>query len=246
MFSGCTSLTEAPALPATELVNSCYSLMFSGCTSLTSAPDLLASTPEIYCYWSMFNGCTNLSYVKCLATNISANNCLTYWLSGVSSTGTFVKAANTQWPSGASGIPEGWTVQDAEAPDLDGRWEGLRDNDVAFVALFEGSNLDLYIIAWGQHYVGTYQYADGAIVYTISEAYQAYTDVTATSHSWEAGNLDASTLTLSDGYDWYQMDPDTLANYKEDLQEFSFLLQDGNNSATSALFGLDIVFTKVN
>lgn len=133
---------------------------------------------------------------------------------------------------------------------VDGRWEALRFNDdptsTAFVALFEGSNLDLYIIAWGQHYVGTYQYADGAIVYTISEAYQAYTDVTATSHSWEAGNLDASTLTLSDGYDWYQMDPDTLANYKEDLQEFSFLLQDGNNSATSALFGLDIVFTKVN
>ena len=34
MFSGCTSLTQAPALPATMLVNYCYSDMFSGCTSL--------------------------------------------------------------------------------------------------------------------------------------------------------------------------------------------------------------------
>ena len=34
MFSDCTSLTQAPNLPATTLANSCYSGMFYGCTSL--------------------------------------------------------------------------------------------------------------------------------------------------------------------------------------------------------------------
>ena len=34
MFDNCTSLTTAPALPATTLGNSCYSYMFYGCTSL--------------------------------------------------------------------------------------------------------------------------------------------------------------------------------------------------------------------
>lgn len=34
MFSGCTSLTTAPALPATTLVSDCYSYMFRNCTSL--------------------------------------------------------------------------------------------------------------------------------------------------------------------------------------------------------------------
>ena len=34
MFQGCTSLTQAPALPATTLANNCYVLMFQGCTSL--------------------------------------------------------------------------------------------------------------------------------------------------------------------------------------------------------------------
>lgn len=34
MFRGCTSLTMAPALPATTLANHCYYYMFNGCTSL--------------------------------------------------------------------------------------------------------------------------------------------------------------------------------------------------------------------
>ena len=35
LFSGCTSLTTAPELPAAELTDRCYYQMFSGCTSLT-------------------------------------------------------------------------------------------------------------------------------------------------------------------------------------------------------------------
>ena len=34
MFSDCTSLTQAPNLPATTLANSCYNGMFRSCTSL--------------------------------------------------------------------------------------------------------------------------------------------------------------------------------------------------------------------
>jgi hypothetical protein len=61
----------------------------------------------------MFTGCTLLNYVKCLATtNVVANN-LTKWLNNVSVTGTFVKDANTTWPTGISGIPSGWAVEDA-------------------------------------------------------------------------------------------------------------------------------------
>ena len=37
-----------------------------------------------------------------------------FWVKGVSSTGTFVKNPNmTSWPTGVSGIPNNWTVQDA-------------------------------------------------------------------------------------------------------------------------------------
>ena len=111
MFSGCTSLTTAPELPATTLAQGCYSYMFNSCTSLTTAPSLPATTLASGYYTSMFQGCTNLNYIKCLAESGFGSNNGTYnWVRNVSSTGTFVKKAGVTWPSGASGIPNGWTV----------------------------------------------------------------------------------------------------------------------------------------
>ncbi len=118
MFSG-TAITTAPALPATTLAEACYSDMFMNCTSLTTAPDLPAATLVLGCYSTMFGGCTSLNYVKCLATDISADYCTSDWLWGVAETGTFVKAAGmNDWPVGpdaygyVDGIPEGWTVEE--------------------------------------------------------------------------------------------------------------------------------------
>ena len=114
MFSGCKSLTVAPVLPATTLMVRCYSSMFMNCSALTTAPELPATTLARYCYHYMFFGCSKLNYIKMLATDISATNCLNTWVTGVSSTGTFVKDPNmTSLPTGDSGIPTGWTVQDA-------------------------------------------------------------------------------------------------------------------------------------
>lgn len=114
MFSGCTSLTTAPALPATTLEMSCYNGMFSGCESLTTAPVLPATTLADMCYWYMFNGCLLLSHITMLATDISAEDCLTGWVFDVAATGTFVKAASmTSLQTGDDGIPSGWSVQDA-------------------------------------------------------------------------------------------------------------------------------------
>ena len=111
MFSGCTGLTVAPVLPATTLAEYCYHFMFQGCTGLASAPELPATTLERGSYRGMFHGCTSLNYVKCLATDISADNCTNMWLANVSSSGTFVKNPNmASWTSGSNGIPTGWTV----------------------------------------------------------------------------------------------------------------------------------------
>lgn len=138
MFYGCTSLKQAPELPAIGLSTECYKGMFSGCTSLVKAMDILPATyiaskqayanmfegctslevapvlpaKEIYsdCYVNMFYGCKKLNYVKALFTNYIS--CCKNWLYGVSSAGTFVKNAAATWDLvGASGVPEGWTVQ---------------------------------------------------------------------------------------------------------------------------------------
>ena len=75
MFQGCTSLTAAPALPATTLANNCYDAMFLGCTSLTEAPALPATTLANACYNNMFNGCTSLTEAPELPAKDLISNC---------------------------------------------------------------------------------------------------------------------------------------------------------------------------
>ena len=111
MFKSCSGLTTAPELPATTLASVCYGGMFEGCTSLTTAPELPATTLVDRCYYGMFSDCTSLNYIKCLATDISANMCTDNWVSGVANSGTFVKADSmTDWTTSIDGIPSGWTV----------------------------------------------------------------------------------------------------------------------------------------
>lgn len=113
MFMNQRSLVDAPVLPATTLAGRCYAQMFWCCSALTKAPALPATTLANRCYESMFAGCTNLNYIKCLATDISASSCTTYWVRNVAANGTFIKNPNmSSWPTGTAGIPSGWTVQD--------------------------------------------------------------------------------------------------------------------------------------
>jgi len=108
MFINCTSLVNAPALPATTLASNCYREMFSGCTSLVQAPELPATDLNNQSYERMFYNCVNLNYVKCLAASYYSY-AVNGWLYNVSSTGTFVTPSSTNWTTGNSGIPSGWT-----------------------------------------------------------------------------------------------------------------------------------------
>ena len=109
MFGGCASLTKAPVLPATSVTFYCYTAMFAGCTSLTTAPTLPATTLATECYAYMFANCTILNKVTTYATNISANRCTENWLNNTAATGDFYNLGGATYPTGASGIPEGWT-----------------------------------------------------------------------------------------------------------------------------------------
>ena len=75
MFYGCTSLTQAPVLPATTMADYCYQGMFYGCTSLTHAPVLPATTMAVSCCQSMFYGCTSLTHAPALPATTMADRC---------------------------------------------------------------------------------------------------------------------------------------------------------------------------
>lgn len=113
LFENCTTIKEVliDFHLITTLGQYCFHGMFRGCTSLVKVHNLPAVTLKEGCYMGMFFGCTNLNYIKMLATDISATNCLDHWVYGVSSTGTFVKHPDmTSLPTGINGIPGGWTV----------------------------------------------------------------------------------------------------------------------------------------
>ena len=91
MFTGCTSLTTAPELPATELADGANG-----------------------CYGGMFLGCTKLNYIKAMFTTTPSTLYTNQWVSGVAANGTFVKNSAATWNvTGVNGIPSGWTVETA-------------------------------------------------------------------------------------------------------------------------------------
>lgn len=111
MFYGCTSLVKGPTQINANIPQGGCNQMFYNCTSLIKAPDLLGTSVGSYGCNQMFEGCTSLNYVKCMATTKSGSSNFTSWLSGVASSGTFVKNTNsTLWGRSASGIPSNWTV----------------------------------------------------------------------------------------------------------------------------------------
>ena len=112
MFRNCSSLNVAPELPATILTPYCYKSMFRKCTSLKSTPDLVAYTLTTQCYYDMFCECSSLNKATIRASNNVNDTNLFHWLYGVAATGVVHRNMYVNFPSGPSGIPNGWTVID--------------------------------------------------------------------------------------------------------------------------------------
>ena len=124
MFDGCTSLTTVPALPNASMGTYCCAYMFQGCTNLTRIELRSIQLTQNGCYYRMFEGCSKLNYVKALFIDDVSyyddgygeyyTSITTGWLSGTSSSGTFVKNKNAQWHNvcDPNVIPENWLVQE--------------------------------------------------------------------------------------------------------------------------------------
>jgi hypothetical protein len=120
MFNECASLQRVPAIKAKTLANDCFSHMFKDCTSLAEVPVLPAKVLPRGCYNAMFAGCSVLDEITILAEDISAVDCLTYWLGEVAATGTFRKKPGVAFTvDSPDGIPVGWTVEEISEETTD-------------------------------------------------------------------------------------------------------------------------------
>lgn len=112
MFQNCYALQTAPQLPATTLTNNCYELTFNNCSGLTQAPVLPAITLKSSCYRGLFKGCSSLNYIKAMFTTTPSTTYTENWVSGVASSGTYVKNSSASYTTrGVNAIPNNWTIR---------------------------------------------------------------------------------------------------------------------------------------
>lgn len=140
------------------------------------------------------------------------------------------------------------TKKTDESTSLDGTWLAARfegTEDYAYRFDFKGNTLDLYVISYGWHFTGTYTYANNTVSYKITGAKCALSDVTFNEkgkiegYSWMIGDLDAKTLKLKAGYDWYDMllyREDLYEEYKGNYAQFTFKLT-SSTTAESNIMG---------
>lgn len=81
-------------------------------SSLLSSPLLPYKVIPENGYMAMFYECSNLTSIQTEMTDISATNSIYLWMDGVSPTGDFYCDPNLTIPTGANGIPSGWTRHD--------------------------------------------------------------------------------------------------------------------------------------
>lgn len=88
--------------------------MFSQCTSMKNAPALPATALATRCYYEMFSGSSQLSSVEVGFTSFSDVSYTSYWLMNVAAEGVFKCPAelgtNETITRGESNCPADWTV----------------------------------------------------------------------------------------------------------------------------------------
>lgn len=97
--------------------SNCYTDMLRNCRNLERGP-IIPNIPLAYrCFYSMFNGCKKLSQLTALFVEDPADfgYATNYWMSGVASSGVFVKNRKASWDTEINGVPSGWTIEYADA-----------------------------------------------------------------------------------------------------------------------------------
>ena len=140
MFEHCTSLKTAPVLPATKLAKNCYFRMFNGCKSLETAPTLLAESLVTSCYGYMFMDCTNLKSAPQLCATALALCCYEGMFSGCTKLSSVKMMAPNDQIKNATNTSKYWLDDAGTDQSVTSRTLIVKDKD-AYDALVEKSYL---------------------------------------------------------------------------------------------------------
>lgn len=109
LFARCSSIVNAPELPATTLADYCYYGMFDSCELLECAPYLPAKNLATGCYNFMFANCAGLKTITTNQAQIGEDYCFS-WVINVNSSGVFTCPNIQNIVENVNNCPPGWTI----------------------------------------------------------------------------------------------------------------------------------------
>lgn len=115
LFYQQSNLVDASSLQLNAIIvpMGAYDSLFHFCNNLESAPIIKGQTFGNSSCNVLFNACGKINRIECHATNPTSQGFFN-WVQNVAENGTFVKKRGVSWPSGISGIPTGWTVEEID------------------------------------------------------------------------------------------------------------------------------------
>jgi len=133
---------------------------------------------------------------------------------------------------------------------IEGRWNGCAPdspNEYVVSYILTGSKADIYILAWGEHYEGTWTKNNSNVTFTVTKGSRA--EKRHDDGSWESGMVfgcitDQETFALGEGFQWYELDAETFASRKQEVAETLSLVIESDTKGHGAAFGRQLVFTK--
>lgn len=122
IYGNLASLLSSTGFTEVDSIPNAYALarLFQGQTGLTAVSDLsignniLGGQLGSNFIYRLFHGCSNLNYIKIMLDGNIDSTYSNQITKGVSATGTFVKPSGATWATGVNGVPDGWTVEDAD------------------------------------------------------------------------------------------------------------------------------------
>ena len=133
---------------------------------------------------------------------------------------------------------------------VEGRWNGYAEdtpNDYVVSYILTGSKADIYILAWGEHYEGTWTKNNSNVTFTVTSGSRAEKHYEDGSKEYGMANgsiVNQETFELGDGFQWYELDAETFTTRKQEIAETFSLVLDSDTKGHGAVFGRQLVFSK--
>lgn len=133
---------------------------------------------------------------------------------------------------------------------VEGRWnaypEGNPDDYVISVFLQENNAVEIWVIAWGEKYQGSYVMNGNNITFSINKAWRSEKrDEYGTESGIVNGSITSQeTFALGVGFQWYELATDEFAQRKQDVSDTFSLIVDSATTGHGAVFGRQLLYAK--